>query len=719
MQITQRTRRQPIAPLPSRRKLVAVVLLLAFVMPQLPLAQAQGITELGTLGGTYSSATAVSADGAVVVGAADMAGNTARHAFRWTSAGMADLGTLGGTYSSANAVSADGTVVVGTSYTAGDVAYHAFRWSRAGMADLGTFGGTTSFANAASSNGAVVVGAAYTAGDAALRAFRWTSAGMVDLGTLGGTASYATAMSNDGAVVVGAADTAGNTARHAFRWTSAGMADLGTLGGTTSSANAVSANGAVVVGGANIVGDAGYHAFRWTMAGMTDLGTLGGSSSNTFAVSADGAVVVGSSYTAGDAEYHAYRWSSAGMSDLGTLGAGNSIAVAVSADGGVVVGTAYTIGSNAFRAFRWSSSAGMQSVEDWLRGAGVTVAGDITSSAAAVSSDGSVVAGELDNGRAFIARVSSIGSGLITLADLQAGLAGTATGGSTALASTNLLINGAHSHPLSHRVAASQNTFWLAGDWGRDDHGSRDGHLGLAEVGVGRNFGPAQLNLAVGQTWANQNLALNGSAQTDGSYLQVEALIPIAGTLWATLGGYGHWGTANLKRGYGNAGSPDASTASPDVNSRGLRARLDWENAWRFAKINFAPYADLSYAESKLDAYTETGGGFPARFNSRKEKVTELRIGLNAASALDNGMRLLGTLEAAHRFEPSGARTSGEVIGLFGFNLDGHKNQRNWLRAGAGVEGKLADGMASLWLNATTKGETPSAWLAASWQKAF
>lgn len=49
--------------------------------------------------------------------------------------------------------------------------------------------------------------------------------------------------------------------------------------------------------------------------------------------------------------------------------------------------------------------------------------------------------------------------------------------------------------------ATGKNAFWLAGDWGRDDHGARDGDLGLAEVGLGRNFGPVQVNVSLGQTW--------------------------------------------------------------------------------------------------------------------------------------------------------------------------------------------------------------------------
>lgn len=361
----------------------------------------------------------------------------------------------------------------------------------------------------------------------------------------------------------------------------------------------------------------------------------------------------------------------------------------------------------------------MQSVEDWLRTSGVIVATDITGGATATNSDGSVVVGYLSNGNpthAFIARATS---GLITLADIQNSLSGTASGGGMALSAAGTVLNGAHSRPLSGRVAAGQKTFWLAGDWGTDDHGARDGDFGLAEVGVGENFGPLQLSLSLGQTWAQQNQVLNGRARSEGTYLLAEALIPLRGNLWATLGGYGHWGDADLKRGYLNAGTQDFSTGTPDADTWGLRARLEWDQAYRVASADFSPYVDLTYNEAKLAAYTETGGGFPARFDGRKEKATELRVGVNADRPLANGATLFGTLEAAHRFEQDGARTSGQVIGLFGFDLAGADNKQDWLRVGAGVEGKLAEGRASLSLNVTTKGETPNAWLAANWQKAF
>jgi probable HAF family extracellular repeat protein len=635
--------------------------------------------------------------------------------------GISNLGTLGGTASWAYGVSADGSVVVGQARTIGDVALLAFRWTGGGgMADLGTLGGMHSQAWGVSADGAVAVGLASTAGDAAYHAFRWTGGGgMVDLGTLGGANSQARAVSADGAVVVGAAQTTGDVSEHAFRWTGGGgMADLGTLGGTNSQAYGVSADGAVVVGWAGTAGDAAQRAFRWTSGGgMVDLGTLGGTHSRAWGVSADGAVVVGQAQTTGNAAYHAFRWTGGGMADLGTLGGTHSYAYGVSADGAVVVGRAYT--ATTWRAFRWTQGTGMQSVEDWLRAAGVSVPADVTDEARATNSDGSVVVGTLASGHAFIARVDPVGSGLVTLADVQESLSGTAAGGGMALSAAGLVLNGAHGRPLARRVAAGQRTFWLAGDWGRDDHGARDGDLGLAEAGFGRNFGAAQLNVSLGQTWARQKQALNGRTKADGTYLLAEALIPVSGKLWAVLGAYGHRGGADMRRGYLNAGAQDYSTGTPDADTWALRGRLEWDGAYRVAGAGFSPYVDLTHGEAKLAAYTETGGGFPARFDARKEKATELRVGVNAARPLDNGLALVGAVEAAHRFERHGARTAGQVIGLFGFDLDGQRNQRDWLRAGVGVEGRLAGGRASLALNATTRGETPNAWLAAGWQRAF
>jgi probable HAF family extracellular repeat protein len=321
------------------------------------------------------------------------------------------LGDLpGGAFSSAaTAVSADGSVVVGLGYaTAGG---EAFRWTSAGgMVGLGELPGGTylSEAYAVSADGKVVTGRSTSALNAN-PAFRWTSSdGMVDLGDLpyGNFFCSANGVSGDGTVVVGAgssAATLGAPSRsEAFRWTSAtGMVGLGDLpgGSFSSKAYAITADGNVIVGGAN--SSSGFEAFRWTSAtGLVGLGDLPGGtfSSTAYAVSADGNVVVG--YGRPDSGIdEAFRWTGAGgMVGLGTLRGttADSYAFGVSADGSVVVGYAHQYGTPGVpeTAFFWTKERHIVNLKSFLIANGVTnLDGWSLSRAQTVSADGRTIVG--------------------------------------------------------------------------------------------------------------------------------------------------------------------------------------------------------------------------------------------------------------------------------------------------------------------------------------
>ena len=152
--------------------------------------QAGGMQALG--GG--ERAFDVSADGSVVVGYTrnDTFGN---EPFRWTvSGGMQRLGYLpgGGSETTASAVSADGSVVVGGGYSIFAEDDLAFRWTAEdGMQSLGD---RASWASDVSADGSVVVGTADGLG-----VFRWTA----ETGMVGLAPGVARAVSADGSVILG------------------------------------------------------------------------------------------------------------------------------------------------------------------------------------------------------------------------------------------------------------------------------------------------------------------------------------------------------------------------------------------------------------------------------------------------------------------------------------------------------------------------------------
>ncbi|MBM4109537.1 MAG: hypothetical protein FJ255_12140 [Phycisphaerae bacterium] len=300
----------------------------------------------------------------------------------------------GGTYSRAAAVTQDGQVVTGIADLFTDELWgdRAFRWTLAGgIQSLGTpIGLPWTAGNSIGGVGNAV------AGNATNRAFRWTSAGgMQNLGTLpGGTLALAYGLSADGNVVVGTSNNANGF--WGFRWTpSGGMVNLGALpGGQGSSANAVTPDGLTIVGASGWSG-AGSRAYRWTSSGgFQNLGALpGGASSFAHAVNAAGTIIVGESDWSGTGR-RATRWSGAGTpvaQNLGApAGASDSIAVAVSADGQATVGYAiFTFGRRAM----WFPGIGAVDLNTHLPTIGLPLTGWVLEEARGVSGDGSVIVG--------------------------------------------------------------------------------------------------------------------------------------------------------------------------------------------------------------------------------------------------------------------------------------------------------------------------------------
>lgn len=177
-----------------------------------PFVWQNGITT--TLEGAAVSVNAINEAGQVAGAAVfPVGGSEERHAALWAGGGLTDLGTLGGSMSHASAIDANGNVAGGAD--APDGYSHPFLY-RNSLQDLGTLGGLNGGARGMNDVGEVVGDAEVASGR--MHAFLWTEAGgMIDLGTLGGSTSHAEDINNRGQVV-GSSSTDGAFTYSAFLW---------------------------------------------------------------------------------------------------------------------------------------------------------------------------------------------------------------------------------------------------------------------------------------------------------------------------------------------------------------------------------------------------------------------------------------------------------------------------------------------------------------------
>ncbi len=409
------------------------------------------------------------------------------------------------------------------------------------------------------------------------------------------------------------------------------------------------------------------------------------------------------------------------MIDIGNLGGNRTRINAITPDGRVAVGQSGTGPDINSGGFRWTELDGMQSIQAWLAASGITLADDIViGSAEGVSDDGSVITGYLeDDSFYFIAKGDS---GLITLADLEQSILGTTAAISSTRTAASLVLNGAHGHPMSRRAETGRFLAWAGGDYGQDNHGERDGSISVAEAGGGYNFGPAQLNLAVGRTDSTQDTPFDGETDHTGTFGIVDVIIPVPSTpLFVTVTGIYQDSKLDIRRGYLNGGLPDRSDADTDATTYGGALRVDWVDAFTVAGIDITPFTKLVITRSKIDAFTETGGGFPAAYQTQRDTISDLHLGANASYALRKNVRLIATLEGVYRFQDHASSIGVSVPGVtLGFtSLAGENYKQFWLSGGLGTEYDVGAGTFSVMLNGTTEGAASNLWLATSYQYKF
>lgn len=636
------------------------------------------------------------------------------------------LGFLSGAdYSYANGVNADGSVVVGESGP-GMMSPQAVRWVDGVITGLGFLpGGATSYANGVNGDGTVVIGTGRNA-DGNDEAFRWVEGdtGLTGLGFLPGSSStadsYAHGVSNDGNAVAGYGTNALGSSE-AFRWKAGDTAltGLGFIsGGNFSYGRDISGDGTSVVGEAS--NGSGSEAFRWQEGdvGLTGLGFLGGGTfSGANAVNADGSVVVGYSNSADYSLGEAFRWVDDGTADGTTTGLGilagsiiqKSEAKDVSADGSVVVGSSGSI------AFRWEDGdpAGMVSVKQLLVDGGVNMGEWSLYQAFGVSDDGNTIVGYgLDptmssNIEAYIARVGP-NPGMITPDAAMSSLLslGQVPGAASSFVNNFLDTTSEYARqlaagpgmpamaPLGYAdegdggpgtAAASTSRFRVFGyglGGAAIDH---DGWSGSALVGASLAMTDHLIiGGSVGYGAVSSDMDLDGRATIRGpAGTMFIASTPATGFQFLATGTIAGL-DADIRRGYMNGAGVDSSSGETDGTGYGGLVRVGY--AYQMDDQNrIEPFASYQAVHVDLDAYTETGGPFPAAISEMSETDHIGRLGAEVRHNFQPDAWLWGSAAWAHRFDDSGVDLAVQLIDLFGVSGTAPVGSSDWLEATFGV----------------------------------
>jgi probable HAF family extracellular repeat protein len=299
------------------------------------------VTDLGTLGGTYSLAGGLSSSG-WVEGKSTLTGDTALHPVLWRGGMMNDLGTLGGPNADAGYRPNDSGDVGGASETGasdpfaedfcgyGDnlVCLPIVWWNDIKkMTPLPTLGGNNGWAAGINDQNEVAGVAENTtqeptcAGTSQVFQFKpviWTKGQVHELGTFAGDPVGMAWGINEWGQATGYSGNC-TTVFHALLWQYGRVINLGDLGGTMNNEGLDINNLGQVVGYSDLPGDATGHGFLWQKrTGMIDLGTLPGDvGSDADGINNPGQVVGGSWDAEGNDR--AYLWQNGVMTDLNTL----------------------------------------------------------------------------------------------------------------------------------------------------------------------------------------------------------------------------------------------------------------------------------------------------------------------------------------------------------------------------------------------------------------
>jgi len=283
-------------------------------------------------------------------------------------------------------------------------------------------------------------------------------------------------------------------------------------------------------------------------------------------------------------------------------------------------------------------------------------------------------------------------------------------------------LEGAHHRPLmSYDDMGKERATWVTGDFANSSR-RRDVNVASGEVGTSwKAESNGVFGVAAGYGSQREDLPIDGRNDVTGNYIFAEYDHRLSsGWIVSVLGMVGSW-DAEILRGYLDAGLPDHSYGETGVTTRTARLRFDAPTLATVGGFGFSPFVSYSVTQTEVDAYTETGGAFPASYDAQKHQSEEGRLGLVAARDLTTTTRLRLTFEAVHRFDGQGPALSGQdITGGVAFELDGSDPSPDCVRYGFDIDHKLTPTtMLSFSAFGSSTGEVPDVSGALSLRHAF
>lgn len=416
-------------------------------------------------------------------------------------------------------------------------------------------------------------------------------------------------------------------------------------------------------------------------------------------------------------------WSGDTLRKLTPLSKGTASSISelngISGNGAIVVG-AVQQQSGADTAAFWSGSGSHYTfnlLKDSLAANGVTfAAGDSLAKVEGVSADGKIMVGEgtlSSSPTYYIANITPGASGVITPGQLNQSLGGMRVLGPAVTGmgqlSMSRLGSVAGGQGLHAPVFAGRG-----GDSGRggssgDELPGRLDVWGLGSLGTNYEMNGDDLGVhgGVGLSWdtgrqwrfglgvfgdgRDLDTGWNGSqrirAMGPGVFVvyspERTGLEFRAAALWQSV-------DLHLKRGYANGAGIATSTGDADAEVLGLTGRVQWTRAVS-DNLALTPFAEYAWQSMHVGGYSESGGPFPASFDSRDDESNSVRLGLRGDVGLTANVGAWAWAAWDHRFEDKSSGLGGTVTGLGKFSYGGGRVDQDWGDAGVGVNWKVND----------------------------